>query len=48
LVIEPALCRHCGFVFEQRTRLAKPGKCPQCRRSGIEAPLYVIKGIVNA
>jgi len=32
LIIEPARCRQCGFVFGT-DRLAKPGKCPQCRGS---------------
>ena len=30
VVIEPAACRSCGFVFDTR-KLTKPGKCPQCR-----------------
>jgi predicted Zn-ribbon and HTH transcriptional regulator len=30
VVIEPAVCRSCGFVFEIR-KLTKPSKCPQCR-----------------
>lgn len=42
LLIEPAVCRHCGFTFAKRTRLAKPGRCPECRRTGIEPPLYRI------
>jgi predicted Zn-ribbon and HTH transcriptional regulator len=32
--IEPARCRICGFVFDDR-RLAKPSKCPACRGSRI-------------
>jgi predicted Zn-ribbon and HTH transcriptional regulator len=32
IVIEPARCRQCGFVFSG-DRLAKPGKCPECRGS---------------
>ena len=27
-VIEPAKCRHCGFVFHHH-KLHKPGKCPK-------------------
>ena len=30
VIVEPAKCRQCGFVFGD-TRLAKPGKCPECR-----------------
>jgi len=32
IVIEPARCKQCGFVFAT-DRLAKPGKCPRCRGS---------------
>lgn len=37
LVIEPARCRQCGFRFDAR-RIAKPGKCPQCRGTWIAPP----------
>jgi len=30
VVIEPAKCKQCGFVFSE-DRLAKPGKCPECK-----------------
>jgi hypothetical protein len=30
IVIEPAKCKQCGFVFSE-DRLAKPGKCPECK-----------------
>jgi transcriptional regulator len=30
IVIEPAKCKQCGFVFGE-DRLAKPGKCPECK-----------------
>ncbi len=36
-VIEPARCRKCGFVF-RADKLRKPGKCPRCRATWIEAP----------
>lgn len=35
LMVEPARCRYCGFVFA-RDKLRKPGKCPRCRRTWIE------------
>ena len=31
LVVEPASCADCGFRFEGRTRLTRPGACPECR-----------------
>jgi transcriptional regulator len=43
LVIAPAECRKCGFVFSKRERLRKPGKCPVCRSESIQEPLFSIK-----
>lgn len=34
VIIEPAVCRTCGFEFAE-DRLLKPGKCPQCRGTRI-------------
>jgi predicted Zn-ribbon and HTH transcriptional regulator len=30
IIIEPARCRQCGFLFGE-DKLSKPGKCPECR-----------------
>jgi predicted Zn-ribbon and HTH transcriptional regulator len=30
VIVEPARCKQCGFVFGE-DRLAKPGKCPSCK-----------------
>lgn len=30
VLVEPARCRQCGFLFGE-DKLAKPGKCPACR-----------------
>ena len=40
LVIAPAECRKCGFVFRKRDRLSKPGKCPLCHYQFISAPEF--------
>jgi transcriptional regulator len=41
VVIEPARCKNCGFTFGEE-KLAKPGKCPECKGSRIfEAQLLV-------
>jgi transcriptional regulator len=32
VIVEPARCRVCGFVFSQE-KLGKPAKCPSCRSS---------------
>lgn len=37
IVVVPARCRPCGFVFDQE-KLTKPGKCPSCRQSRIFEP----------
>ncbi len=42
LVIIPATCRSCGFVFSKRDRLKKPGRCPVCRKESIEEPRFGI------
>jgi predicted Zn-ribbon and HTH transcriptional regulator len=34
VIIEPARCKQCGFVFGE-DKLSKPGKCPDCRGSRI-------------
>jgi transcriptional regulator len=35
-VITPSQCLLCGYVFEDRRRLTRPGRCPQCRRSKLQ------------
>lgn len=37
LLIEPAYCRKCEFVFHA-DKLLKPGRCPGCRGSWIAEP----------
>jgi transcriptional regulator len=42
VVIEPARCKQCGFVFGT-DRLARPGKCPVCRSSRLyEAQISIL------
>ena len=43
IVITPAKCRKCGFLFKKRERLRKPGKCPVCRSELIKEPLFSIR-----
>lgn len=42
-VIEPARCMKCGFVFRDRRKLHSPSKCPRCRGTYIEEPVYRIE-----
>ena len=44
LVLDPARCGTCGFVFEKRKRPGKPGRCPVCKGSHISGPRYSISG----
>ncbi len=43
LVVTPAECLKCGFVFKKRERLTKPGRCPVCHGELIEEPLFSIR-----
>ncbi len=43
LLLEPASCQTCGFAFHKRDRLSKPGRCPTCRSTSIEEPLFMIR-----
>ena len=43
LAMDPAYCRTCGFVFRKRERLRKPGRCPSCHHSFLEAPVFRIQ-----
>jgi predicted Zn-ribbon and HTH transcriptional regulator len=42
ILITPAFCKKCGFVFVKRDRLTKPGKCPVCRSEQIHEPRFYI------
>ena len=41
LLIQPAICRKCGFTF--RAEINIPSKCPRCRSQWIEEPRFRIK-----
>jgi len=43
LVVEPAACLACGFVFRSRERLGRPGACPSCRSTRIDPPAFRIE-----
>jgi len=44
LVVTPAECLGCGFVFKKRERLTTPGRCPVCHGEHIQESLYSIAG----
>jgi len=43
LVVAWPRCLKCGFVFKERTRFTRPGRCPKCRATHIESPTYAIR-----
>lgn len=43
LVVYPSYCLACRFEFEERTRLAKPGRCPACKSTRIALPRFAIE-----
>jgi predicted Zn-ribbon and HTH transcriptional regulator len=42
VVVDPARCKACGFVFDER-KLTKPSKCPACKASRLFEPLLRIE-----
>jgi predicted Zn-ribbon and HTH transcriptional regulator len=43
LVVKPAECLDCGYVFRDRKRLADPGSCPKCQAEHIASPTFRIE-----
>lgn len=42
LLVSPYTCQKCGYAFVKRTRLTRPGKCPQCKATHIRMALFSI------
>ena len=40
--ITPADCQNCGYVFEDRRRFTRPGRCPRCKKSHVRSPRFRI------
>jgi hypothetical protein len=45
LIVTPAVCKKCGFVFRKREKLKKPSKCPVCRNEIIGDPFFSVRKI---
>ena len=43
LVMQPAQCRQCGYVFKERSRVKRPSRCPRCKHERIMPPLFSIR-----
>ena len=46
LAIRPAECLLCGYVFEKRQRFTRPGRCPRCKKSHLQSPVFYISHFV--
>jgi len=42
LVMEVPSCRHCGFMFRNRTKRSTPSRCPKCKSEQIICPSFTI------
>ena len=42
LILQPSECLACGYVFEDRRRFTRPGRCPQCKKSHLKSPVFHI------
>jgi transcriptional regulator len=42
LIVEPASCLDCGYVFRKRERLARPSACPACRGTHLDPPVFAL------
>ncbi len=43
LVVLPFQCLDCGYVFEERRRFTRPGRCPRCKKAHLAWPMYKIQ-----
>jgi predicted Zn-ribbon and HTH transcriptional regulator len=40
LRVPPFSCLACGYVFKERDRFTRPGRCPRCKGTRIQVPVY--------
>ena len=45
LVVKPAECLSCGYVFRERAKLTSPGRCPKCQAEHIAASRFKIEPV---
>jgi predicted Zn-ribbon and HTH transcriptional regulator len=43
LIVYPSQCLLCGYVFDERKRFTRPGRCPQCKKSHLTRPMFQVK-----
>jgi len=44
LLIDPYCCLICGYVFKDRDRFTRPGRCPKCKGGYVRMATYRILG----
>jgi predicted Zn-ribbon and HTH transcriptional regulator len=44
LAMTPPACRSCGYVYADRRRLTRPGRCPRCKATYLSPPSFRIEG----
>lgn len=42
LIVRPFRCLACGYVFKDRKRFTRPGRCPQCKEGRIQRATWRI------
>ena len=40
VIIRPSTCLTCGYVFKDRRRFTRPSRCPRCRKTHLQEPMY--------
>ena len=40
LVIRPFQCLDCEYMFKERKRYTRPGRCPRCKGTHVETPTF--------
>lgn len=43
LLVKPASCGKCHYIFTTRKSAKPPGRCPKCRSEWILAPAFIIR-----
>lgn len=43
LLIEPARCLDCGFVYSRREKPARPSRCAECRGTRLTLPEFRVR-----
>jgi transcriptional regulator len=42
LEVHPFECLSCGYLFKERKRFTRPGRCPECKDTHVESPVFRI------